>query len=112
MEVVWIVGGCALGVLLAVLLAFLGVVQAQVWRTERQVYAPPPELSPAQVRWGNEKRRSEDPEATLIIPSDDPDYIRPVDWQALQARGKPSPFRAGARPDTSPRHDYIGHADC
>ena len=112
MEVVWIFGGCALGIMLAVLLASLGVVQVQVWRTERQVYAPLPELSPAQVRWGNEKRRSEDPEATLIIASDDPDYIRPVDWQALQARGKPWPFRTGARPGTSPRHDYIGHADC
>lgn len=92
------VGGCALGSLLAALLVFLAIARMRVWRAGRQVYAPPPDLSPAQVLWANEKRRSEDPDATLIIPAGDPAYIRPVDWQALQARGRPWPFRTGARP--------------
>ena len=85
MAVAWIAGGCAFGSLLAVLLAFLAVAQARAWRANRQVYFRPPALSPAQVRWANEKRLSDDPEATLIIPVDHPDYIRPVDWQALRA---------------------------
>lgn len=86
MAVAWIAGGCAFGSLIAALLAFLAVAQARAWHADRQVYFRPPTLSPAQVRWANEKRLSDDPEATLIIPADHPDYIRPVDWQALRAR--------------------------
>jgi hypothetical protein len=84
MVVAWIVGGCVFGSLLAALLAFLAVAQVRAWRANRQVYFRPPILSPAQVRWANEKRLSDDPEATLIISADHPDYIRPVDWQALR----------------------------
>jgi hypothetical protein len=98
MAVAWIVGGCALGSLLAALLAFLAIAQARAWRANRQVYLRPPDLSPAQVRWANEKRLGDDPEATLIIPAGHPDYIRPVDWQALRARGRPWPFRTGGGP--------------
>ena len=85
----------SLGTLLVALIAFLATAQMRVWRPDRQAYSGPPDLSPAQVQWANEKRRSEDPEATLIIPADDPSYIRPVDWQALQARGRPWRFRTG-----------------
>jgi hypothetical protein len=106
MAVAWIVGGGALGSLLAALLAFLAIAQARVWRANRQVYLRPPDLSPAQVRWANEKRLSDDPEATLIIPAGHPDYIRPVDWQALRARGRPWPFRTGGGPGGLPTpHD-------
>jgi hypothetical protein len=112
MAAVWIVGGYVLGFLLAALLAFLGTAQAQVWRAERQVYAPPRGLSPAQVRWANEKRRSDDPEATAIIPVDDLDYIRPVDWQALQARDRPWPFRTGAAPRGLSSQHHTNRADC
>lgn len=96
MTSIWIVGGGSLGALLVALIAFLLTARVRVWRAGRQAYLPPPDLSPAQVRWANERRRSEDPEATLIISTDDPAYIRPVDWQALQARGRPWPFRTGA----------------
>jgi hypothetical protein len=96
MTAVWILGGGSLGALLVALIAFLATAQMRVWRARRQEYARPLDLSPAQVRWANERRRSEGPEATLIIPAADPAYIRPVYWQALQARGRPWPFRTGA----------------
>jgi hypothetical protein len=89
MAVAWIAGGCALGSLLAALLAFLAIAQIRVWRANREVHLQPPDLSLAQFRWANEKRLSDDPEATLIIPADHPDYIRPVDWQALRERRRP-----------------------
>jgi hypothetical protein len=98
MTAVWILGGGSVGALLVVLIAFLVIAQMRVWRAGRQAYLPPPDLSPAQVRWANERRRSEDPEATLIISVDDPAYVRPVDWKTLRARGRPWPFRTGARP--------------
>lgn len=97
MTAVWILGGGSVGALLVALIAFLVTAQMRVWRAGRQAGLPPPDLSPAQVRWANEMRRSEDPEATLIISADDPAYIRPVDWKALRARGRLWPFRAGAQ---------------
>ncbi|WP_146240006.1 hypothetical protein [Prauserella flavalba] len=106
MAAVWIVIGSVLGVFLVALLAFLAVAQVRVWRADRQVYTRPPELSPAQVRWANDKRLGDDPEATLIIPVGDPNYIRPVDWRALQARDTPWLFHPATRPD-----DYHGDND-
>jgi len=93
MAVAWIVLGGAVGTVVAGLLAFLAVAQVRVWRADRQVYMRPPDLSPAQVRWANDKRLSGDPEATLIIPAGDPDYIRPVDWRTVRARDTPWLFR-------------------
>jgi hypothetical protein len=110
MGVVWWAVAATLGSVAVALLMFLGVLQARVWRSERQEYLPQPDLSPAQVLWANEKRLSEDPEATLIIPFGDPDYIRAVDWPALRAQGKPWPFRTGAAPATPPSPDNPGHA--
>jgi hypothetical protein len=97
MTAAWILAGSALCCLLAVLLLFLAVLRMRAWRAERQVYPPPPDLLPAQVRWANEKRYSEDADATVIISADDLAYIRPVDWQELRAQGRPWPFRTGAR---------------
>lgn len=94
MAVVWIAFGCALGTFVAGLLAFLAIAQARVWRADRPVYTRPPDLSPAQVRWANDKRVGDDPEATLIIPAGDPDYVRPVDWRTLRARDTPWLLRA------------------
>lgn len=96
---IWIVIGSAFGVFLVALQAFLAVAQVRVWRADRQVYMRPTGLSPAQVRWANDKRLGDDPEATLIIPVGDPDYIRPVGWRALQARDTPSLFHPATRPD-------------
>lgn len=96
MTAVWILVDGSLGALVVALIAFLATAQMRVWRAYRQACSRPPDLSSAQVQWANEKRRSDDPEATLIIPADDPAYIRPVDWQVLQARGRPWPFRTGA----------------
>jgi hypothetical protein len=66
--------------------------------SEWQPYLLPPDFSPAQVLLAKEKRLSEDPEATLIVPPRDPYYIRPVDWATLRARGKPWPFRTVSAP--------------
>ena len=99
MAVVWIALGCGLGTFLVALLAFLAIAQVRVWRADRQVYTRLLELSPAQVRWANDKRLGEDPEATVIIPAGDPDYIRPVDWRALRARDTPWLFRPAVGPN-------------
>jgi hypothetical protein len=105
MAVAWIVVGCALGTFLAALLAFLATGQVRVWRADRQVYARPSDLSPAQVRWANDNRLSDDSEATLIIPAGDPDYIRPVDWRTWQTRNTPCLFRLTTHPTFTAREN-------
>ena len=99
MAVIWIVVGCALGTFLVALLTFLAVAQVRVWRADRQTYTRPPDLTPAQVRWANGKRLSNDLESTLIIPAGDPDYVRPVDWRTLRARDTPWLFRPTVDPN-------------
>ena len=99
MAVAWIALGCGLGTFLVALLAFLTIAQVRVWRADRQTYPRPPDLSPAQVRWANDKRLSDDPDATLIIHAGDPDYVRPVDWRTLRARDTPWLFRPTVDPN-------------
>ena len=99
MAVAWIALGCGLGTFLVALLAFLAIAQVRVWRADRQTHPRPLDLSPAQVRWANDKRLGDDPDATLIIPASDPDYVRPVDWRTLRARDTPWLFRPTVDPN-------------